>query len=100
MRQIDIKARALTSEEKGWLEQRDRHADIAENDRLFPYEEEEDLDDEDDSEADVAPDPYADQTTADLVKIAKSRGIVLPSRGRKADVIALLREYDAANPAE
>lgn len=34
----DVKSRALTADEKGWLAQRDRHAEVEENEALFGRE--------------------------------------------------------------
>ena len=96
MRTIDIKAAPLTDEERGWLTQRERFADIAENDRLFAGDSEEDDDDEDagDGEAD---DDYPSWKKKELETEAGSRTppVDLSELRTKAEYIEALRAWDA-----
>jgi len=109
----DIESRPLTAEEKGWLRQRDRHAEVDLNEALHgrPVIEGED---EIERELGVGPsstpaeggvdegDDYDNWKKAELREEGESRTPPVDFTGctSRAEMIAAMRAWDAAHPEE
>lgn len=93
--QEDIMSRALTPEEKGWLRQRDRHAEVEQNEELFDGEEE----DEGDAE-DSDTDNYSSWKNKELIDEAARRDPPVDFTGltKKSEYVEALRAWDAEHP--
>lgn len=94
--QEDIEGRALTPEEKGWLEQRDRHAEVERNEELFDGEE------EDDEGLESEADNYAAWKNKELLEEGARREPPVDFSGatKKSEYIAALRAWDVEHPEE
>lgn len=95
MRKIDWDA-PLSEDDKAWLRQRDKHAEIEENERRFgaPAEFKEQTD------TDEVADDYDKWKVEELKTEAGTRlpEVDITGLTKKADLIAALRTWDAANP--
>lgn len=99
MREItkeDIKGRALTADEKGWLIQRGRQAEVDKNEQYF--------DDEDDNgEHDAETDNYGSWKNKELIAEGERREPPVDFseyEANKAGYVAALRAWDVAHPEE
>ena len=95
----DIKSRALTEDEKGWLADRGRQADVAQNEKLFTGDED---DDESGDGLGADTDNYDQWKNKELIDEAARREppVDLSNCTKKAEYIAALRAWDVAHPEE
>jgi hypothetical protein len=92
----DIKNRALTDDEKGWLLQRDRHADVAKNEELFDGSE-----DDASESSDEFDDEYDSWKNRELLDEGAKRDPAVDFSAydqNKAGYIAALRAWDQEHP--
>ena len=105
MREINLDA-PLSEDDKAWLRQRDRHAEIEANeDRFSPGRTEFKANDDDAAKGatqkdDVPPDDYDKWKVPELAEEAARRDppVDLTGISKKPDIIAALRTWDAAHP--
>lgn len=93
----DIETRALTADEKGWLIDRERQADVDRNEELF------DADDEDDPELDADSDNYGSWKNKELLAEGARREPPVDFtefEDKKSGYVAALRAWDVAHPEE
>lgn len=104
----DVEERPLTAEEKGWLRQRDRHAEVDLNESIHgrPVIEGEDeiegaLFGQNSGDEDEG-DDYESWKKAELLEEGAGRTPAVDFSGctTKADMVAALRAWDAAHPEE
>lgn len=108
----DIESRPLTAEEKGWLRQRDRHADVDLNEAIHgrPVVEGEDeiegalfgAQNAGDAGGVDEGDDYESWKKQELIDEGNGRTPAVDFTGctTKADLVAALRAWDAAHPEE
>lgn len=92
MRTIDPE-KPFTEDEKGWLRQRDRGAEVEANEARFAPDSEE----WDEPEKAPAPDEYERWTAAELKAEATDRKIDIAGMTKKSQIVEALRADDREN---
>lgn len=92
--------RALTDEERAYLLMRGEESRVKTQDQQYPADMD-DSDEELEDDSDEEPDDYDDWTVPELQAQVKTRveggATITPASSKKADLIAALRQDDAAN---
>lgn len=97
MRQIDW-SKPLSDEDREWLlmsGQQGIEARIADHDEKFADDEEED----DDEDVQPPTDEYETMTVQALADLMTARGLAIPPKAKKSQVVAILREDDETKTA-
>jgi hypothetical protein len=87
----------LSEDDKAWLRQRDKHAEVEANEKRFAVEADPTGSSDDDDEA---TDDYDKWKVPELAAEAAKRepAVDITGLSKKSDLIAALRTWDAANP--
>lgn len=89
----DVEGRALTKDEKGWLIDRGRQAEVDENEELYDAE---------DEDAEDAGDNYGSWKNQELLEEGARREPPVDFAGatKKSELAAALRAWDSEHPGE